>query len=180
MSYIPGPTIEKIVEKNTKIDPENVCWITERILNALMYLHYHGAVHGDVKPQNIIVQPESHQLTLVDYGLSLIRPTRDSEVKGYTPYFASPEQEQGLTLLPESDFYSLGMTMIYMLGGDVTRKRVPTNIPNPLCDFIKSLIIRDVLGRPRWDKINLIEKLQEVRNKSFGRVCSYGKKIPGF
>ena len=105
MSYIPGPTIEKIIEKNTKIDPENVCWITERILNALMYLHYHGVVHGDVKPQNIIVQPESHQLTLVDYGLSLIRPTRDSEVKGYTPYFASPEQEQGLTLLPESDFW---------------------------------------------------------------------------
>lgn len=180
MSYIPGPTIEEIIEKNKRLDPEHVCWITERVLNALMYLHYNGVVHGDVKPQNIIVQIESHQVVLVDYGLSLIRPTKDSGSKGYTPYFAPPEQIDGMTLLPESDLYSLGMTMIYMLGGDVSRKNVPSHTPDSLCSFIKSLIVRDVLGRPRWDKEDLIKSLQSVRDKSFGRACSFGKKIPGF
>jgi len=180
MSYIPGPTIEEIIDKNKRLDPEHVCWITERVLNALMYLHYHGVVHGDVKPQNIIVQPDSHQVSLVDYGLSLIRPTSGSESKGYTPYFAPPEQIKGFTLLPESDFYSLGMTMVYMLGGDVTKKHVPGHVPDLLCDFIKRLIVRDVLGRPRWDKVNLIEELQSIREKTFGRTCSFGKKIAGF
>jgi len=180
MSYIPGPTIEEVIEKNKRIDPEHVCWITERILNALMYLHYHGVVHGDVKPQNVIVQPESHQVTLVDYGLSLIRPTKNSSSKGYTPYFAPPEQINGTALLPESDFYALGMTMIYMLGGDVSKKHVPSHVPDALCDFIRRLIVRDVLARPRWDKESLIDVLQSVRENSFGRTCSMGKKIPGF
>jgi serine/threonine protein kinase len=118
MSYIPGPTLDKIVDKNRKLDPEHVAWIAQRILNALKYLHYNGVVHGDVKPKNTIIQPENHMVVLVDYGLSMIKPSRDSESKGYTPYFASPEQERGETLLPESDFYSLGMTMIYALGGE--------------------------------------------------------------
>jgi serine/threonine protein kinase len=52
MSYIPGPTLEQIVKKHGAIDAEHVCWITERILNACMYLHRSGVVHGDIKPQN--------------------------------------------------------------------------------------------------------------------------------
>src|SRR6185369_720675 len=57
MSYIPGYTLEQIVEKAGKIEPETTAWITERILNALLYLHHHGVIHGDIKPQNIIIQP---------------------------------------------------------------------------------------------------------------------------
>jgi serine/threonine protein kinase len=180
MSYIPGPTLEQIIEKNKKLDAEHVCWIAERCLNALMYLHYHGVVHGDVKPQNIIVQPESHTVVLVDYGLAAIKPTSHFSSPGYTPMFASPEQIKGMPLLPESDLYSLGMTMVFGLGGDLGTKNVPAETPDMVCDFIKKLIVYDVLGRPRWDKDNLIEELQEIRRESFGRDCSFGKNIPGF
>jgi serine/threonine protein kinase len=155
--------LEKIAEKKRRLDAETVCWITERVLNALRYLHFHGVVHGDVKPQNIIVQPDKHMVVLVDYGLSLIRPSADSSAKGYTPFYASPEQIAGLTLLPESDFYSLGMTMIAALGGDLGRK----------------MVAHDILDRPRWDKEDLIETLQKARVKSFGRSSSFGKKIEG-
>jgi len=179
MSYIPGSTLEEIVKKNGHLDAETVCWITERILNALRYLHFHGVVHGDVKPQNIIVQPDKHMVVLVDYGLSLIRPAADSSAKGYTPFYASPEQVAGMTLLPESDFYSLGMTMIAALGGDLGRKRVPEDLPDPVCDFIRKLVAHDILDRPRWDKEDLIETLQEIRKMVFGRTSSFGKKIEG-
>lgn len=180
MSYIPGPTLEQIIEKNKKLDAEHVCWITERCLNALMYLHYHGVVHGDVKPQNIIIQPKSHTVVLVDYGLAAIKPTSDFTSPGYTPVFASPEQIKGMPLLPESDLFSLGITMIFALGGDVGTKDVPVSTPDKVCSFIKKLIVYDVLARPRWDKDNLIEELQEIRRESFGRDCSFGKNISGF
>jgi serine/threonine protein kinase len=177
MSYVPGPTLEQIVD-DKKLDPETVCWITQRILNVLMYLHYNGVIHGDVKPQNVIVQPDKHMVVLVDYGLSLIRPSRDSISKGYTPFFAPPEQIKGFTLLPGSDMYALGMTMIYALGGDVKKKEVPSSVPEPVCEFIKRLIAYDILARPDWEKENLLETLQKIRVESFGRDCSFGKAIP--
>src|SRR5205814_52672 len=100
-------------------DPEHVAWITERILNILKYLHMHGVVHGDLKPNNVIIQTESHTVTLVDYGLSAARPTSATQVKGYTPHFAAPEQIAGGSLLPETDLFGLGMTLVFALGGDV-------------------------------------------------------------
>lgn len=183
-SYIPGLTLEKIVEKVGRLDAEHVTWITERVLNALKYMHYHKIVHGDIKPQNVIVQPESHIVVVVDFGLAAIKPSGLAHNKGYTPYFSPPEQARkgDTVLLPESDFYSLGMMMIYALGGSldhVKRREIPENTPKPLCDFIKKLIVRDVLARPNWGKGDLFEEIQKVRELSFGRASSNFKPIKG-
>ena len=76
MSYIPGKTLEKIVEKVGPLEPEHVAWIVDRSLNVMQYLHYNEVIHGDVKPQNIIIQPNTHQIVLVDFGLSAIKPKK--------------------------------------------------------------------------------------------------------
>lgn len=183
MSFIPGPTLEQVIEKAGRLDAEHVAWIAERTLNALMYIHYHGVVHGDLKPQNIIVLPKTHQVSVVDFGLAMVKPKAGMDAKGFTPYFAPPEEIAGRMLLPESDFYSLGMTLIYALSGSieaVARKEVPKDTPKALCDFIKRLIVREVLERPRWDREDLCETMQRIRIKDFGRSRSGMKPIPGF
>lgn len=179
MSYIPGKTLEKIVEKVGPLEPEHVSWIVDRSLNALQYLHHNEVIHGDVKPQNIIVQPTSHQIVLVDFGLAAVRPKKDDVNKGFTPYFASPEQEKGSVLLPASDYYSLGMTMIYALGGEVESKKIPRATPEPLKEFITSLIVRDIAQRQELYASNIAETFAKVRRDSFGRASSGFKKIPG-
>ena len=60
MSYIQGKTLEQAVQKHKAIHAEDVCWIAQRLLNALHYLHSLGVIHGDVKPANVIVQPDLH------------------------------------------------------------------------------------------------------------------------
>jgi serine/threonine protein kinase len=179
MSYVEGPTIAQIIEKHypNGMEPEHVAWITERTLNVLKYLHMHGVVHGDVKPQNIIVQPESHTIVLLDYGLSLIKPKSTGGAKGYTPYFCAPEQEEFKPPLPETDLYGLGMTMIFALGGDVAKIRVPPHTPTELCKFIKEMIRRDPLKRPKVWKTDLCESIQDVRKKDFGRTASGMKPL---
>ena len=182
MSYVPGKTLEQIIETTGKrLDAEHVAWITQRVLNALWYMHDHGVVHGDIKPQNIIIQSKSHMVVLVDFGLAAVKPTRNSTSLGFTPYYAPPEEQQGKALLPESDFYSLGMTMIFALSGgheEVKRKQIPSTTPDELCDFIKKLIVRDVLQRPNKAE-QLLEAIQEVRQKAFKRTQSGMKPIPG-
>jgi serine/threonine protein kinase len=180
MSYIPGPTLEQIVEKAGKLDAETCSWIVERILNALLYLHHHGVVHGDLKPQNVVVQQETHSVVLLDFGLSVVKPTSSTKAKGYTPIFAPPEQIAMKPLLPQSDFYSLGMLMLYLLsGGDmkvVERLEVPQQTPVVIQQFIKSLVARDILARPDGD---LFEKFRAIRLEAFGRARSGMKAITG-
>jgi len=180
MSYIPGPTLEQIVESNGSIEPEHVAWIAERVLNALMYLHYHGVIDGDVKPQNIIINLDTHTVTVIDFGISLVKPNGSSRAKGWTEGFAPPEEKAGRTLVPESDLYSLGMTMIYALSGNydaMLRKDVPSSTPEPLCEFIRRLIVADVLSRPNWQKEDLTSTINQVREQSFGRGHSDMKPL---
>lgn len=183
MSYIPGPTIEQLVKKYGRIDPESVGWIAQRILNGLQYLHYHGVVHGDVKPQNIIVQEQNHSIVLVDFGLALVKPNARSAADGHTPVFASPEHLAGTPLVPESDLYSLGFTLLFALCGDINavqRLQVPKEVPEPFCKFLKRLIVRDVRRRPNWNTEDLGDTLRKVRLEAFGRDHSNMKPVSGY
>jgi len=63
--------------------------------------------------------------------------------------------------------------------GDVKRKKVPEKTPDPMCKFIKRLIVRDVLSRPNWHDEDLFETFREIRKESFGRLHSGMKKIKG-
>src|SRR3989339_107182 len=112
MTFIEGKELFKIFAEDYPdgIDPEHVSWMMQRLLNALGYLHFHGIIHGDVKPQNIIIQAD-HNAVLVDYGLSTIRPRRFTRCPGCTPAFAAPEQLVGRPPLPETDIYGLGVSM---------------------------------------------------------------------
>ena len=175
MSFIEGKTLEHSVKKHKAIHPEDVCWLTQRTLNALYYLHSKGIIHGDVKPNNIIVQPSIHNAILVDYGLSSIRPRATSSAIGYTTIFAAPEILEGKPPLPESDLYSLGLTMAYALGGDPITKQIPDHVPAKLKEFYHDLMRYNSIDRPRWEKEDLVKKLSDVRLEVFGRRYSSEK-----
>lgn len=172
MNFIEGQNLEEIVKGKGPIHAEDVCWITQRLLNALHYLHFNGVVHSDVKPQNVIVQPKVHNAILVDYGLSSLKPTRATQPKGYTEAFAAPEILQGKPPIPESDFYGLGLVMMYALGGDPFAKTHYPNTPKQIQEFIDSLICYDPTQRHSWDKTDLVSRLSDIRLEVFGRRYS--------
>ncbi len=174
MSFIEGKELDKSVKKHKAIHPEDVAWISQRLLNALYYLHSNGIVHCDVKPANIIVQPADHNAVLVDYGLSSLRPKRMSKAEGYTAIFAAPELIEGKPPLPESDLYSLGITMIYALGGDPITKKMPDYVPKQLQEYYLSLTVYNPKDRPRWETGDLVKRLSDVREEVFGRRNSKG------
>ncbi|MFC1608702.1 serine/threonine protein kinase [Patescibacteria group bacterium] len=174
MTFVKGKDLFNVVQDDYPhgIDPEHVCWMAQRLLNALHYLHYHGVVHADVKPHNIIVKPKEHNAVLVDYGLSAIAPRKRTVNIGYTLVFKAPEQELGgPPPLPETDLYCLGLTMIYALGGDPRSGKVPISVPQELRDFIRCLVVHDIKNRPRT-ALELIKPLSNIREKLFGRRSS--------
>lgn len=177
MSYIPGPTVASLVEQHKRLGVEHATWIAQRVLNALMYLHDEGVVHGDLKPQNIIVSPKDFIVSVVDYGLAMVKPTAASTNAGYSAYFSPPEQLAQGPLVPASDLYALGMTMVFMLAGmrGVERREVPTDVPDAICAFIKQLIVHDVLGR-RFTAKELGAALMDIRVQAFGHDAVWNMK----
>lgn len=175
MTYVEGVSLDKIIQKQQKIDPEHVCWMSQRLLNALHYLHYHGIVHCDVKPNNIIIKPEEHNAVLVDYGFASVRPKYITKANGFTEIFAAPEILQLKPPLPESDLYSLGLTAMYALGGNPLQKKFPKSIPYQIKDFFNAFLDPNPLKRPSWENTDLVKQLSNIRQEVFGRKSSKKK-----
>lgn len=188
MSYIPGPTLAQAVDEHGPFSAESVARITERILIILNYLHgrapvqasdgrYHGIVHGDLNPKNIILQlyPDRFSLSIVDFGLARVNDGRLAKARGSRELFSPPEQIRSDDIKPASDLYALGKTMIFALTGDtdaVAHSEVPEKIPLPLQAFIRRLIENDPTKRPDVSREDLLQTIRQVRQQSFRRTLT--------
>ena len=72
-------------------------------------VHRAGFFHGDIKPENIIIQ--DGQPILVDFGLSAPFNEAGTPAPGLTPEFAGPELLQGAPLTARAEVYSLAATL---------------------------------------------------------------------
>ncbi|MFH1182289.1 MAG: serine/threonine-protein kinase [Candidatus Woesearchaeota archaeon] len=169
MSYIEGKTLDSIITKHGRLHPEDASWITERLLGALYYAHSYGVIHADVKPQNVIIEPKKHDIKLIDWGLSVYRPTSMTKPVGSTPAYAAPEIIQGKPPIPESDIYGAGIVLMYALGGNPDKKVLPKDVPDKLADLCNSMLRYDPNERPNWERMNPIQRLSDIRQEVFGR-----------
>ncbi len=93
------------------------CRIIRELALALHYVHAHGVVHRDIKPQNILMKEGNPKLA--DFGLAVSEIEQLSERPGIvgTYSYMSPEQVRGDSHLVDgrSDLYSLGVVFYQML-----------------------------------------------------------------
>jgi serine/threonine-protein kinase len=125
MEYVPGDTLEAIIEREGALDLPRALDYTCQICNAMDHAHRHGVIHRDLRPGNVLVT-EHGIVKVADFGTSrfLEIAAHGTTVIGSPPYMA-PEQFQGKAVFA-SDIYSLGVTMYQMLTGGL-----PYNTPAP-------------------------------------------------
>lgn len=132
------------------LTPEEVKDLLDPVLDALSYIHAQGFVHGRLKPSNILAVGEVLKLSsdsLVAVGSP---PGYGSALTAYD----APERDQG-ELLPASDVWSLGMTLVVAITDSLphwdrwsgSAPVVPDSIPEPFASVVHGCLELDPARR---------------------------------
>src|ERR671928_993880 len=119
MEYVEGSDLKALIRQHGALPIERAVQIAEDVARALEAAHRIGLVHRDVKPQNIIVG-SGGQVKITDFGIAksnLSTAMTETGVTFGTADYISPEQARGQPATPQSDIYSLGVTLYEMLTG---------------------------------------------------------------
>ena len=115
MELAAGGSLYSIMNANPgKTDIARVIKICQQVAQALQCASDQGFVHGDVKPENILLDANGNA-KLVDFGLAAMQKDTD-EIWG-TPYYISPEKVKKEPIDFRADMYSLGGTLYHALTG---------------------------------------------------------------
>ena len=190
MEKIPGQNLDDWVEINGKI-PQFLAlnWL-KQIVEILDRLHSFGFFHRDIKPTNIILKPDG-RLALIDFGA--VRETTNTymakvsrglssttEGGGFynvtvirTACYTPMEQLNGKAM-PQSDFYALGRTFVYLLTG-IPLLDLPSNsktgqlmwrdkaqqVDEPFANFINEMMAYLPGKRPQNTQI-ILQRLEQI------------------
>lgn len=198
MEKIDGPNLKQwmVQQGNHPIsEKQAMLWLTQ-LTDVLDLVHQHNYFHRDIKPENVMLRP-SGQLVLVDFGAAremtqtYMANLGDSGITtvssaGYTP----PEQEQGQAV-PQSDFYALGRTLIYLMTAKLPNdpaiynsrtnafewRPLAPQISTPLADLVDDLIAPAAVNRPQTTEV-ILERLARVRSRQVSALPRSAASTP--
>lgn len=117
--YIEGITVKDLINQNGHLDWRNAVPIVIQIGLALDYAHQNGIVHRDIKPQNILISRD-RVAKITDFGIARAASSTTITMTGVqmgSVHYFSPEQARGGNVGPQSDIYSLGVSLFEMVTG---------------------------------------------------------------
>ncbi len=117
MEYLEGRTLREMIGR---LNMEQILDISIQAARGLGAAHTRGIVHGDIKPENLIMQPDG-LIRITDFGVAFFVNSSEELhlhdsglLTGSFPYM-SPEQIQGWNVDSRSDIFSLGAVIYELL-----------------------------------------------------------------
>ncbi|MCB9897639.1 MAG: protein kinase [Planctomycetes bacterium] len=122
MEYVEGRDLGRVVDDEGALPVERLVPIAVQVADALAATHEREIVHHDLKPGNLILRKDGRSVVVTDFGVSAALRTGDDGSKkagrGGTPYFMAPElHSPDGRGTPESDIWSLGVTLYFLASG---------------------------------------------------------------
>jgi len=119
MELVPGKTLREIVAERGPLPPHEVSRLIRQVAGALDAAHAAGVIHCDVKPANVIVDPEG-VAKLTDFGIARAARDRDEQELLGTARYIAPERVEGGPVTARTDVYGLGLVAYELLTGRPT------------------------------------------------------------
>ena len=146
MELVDGGSLREIVKAGGPMDYPRACQLVADAAEALNYSHEQGVIHRDVKPANLMLS-RGGRCKLADFGLAVLHTSQsdgqDHDRPAGTPQFMAPEVIRGNAATGQSDLYSLGATLWYLLSGnppfvaETAGEILEKHLNEPLPDLMK-------------------------------------------
>ena len=156
MEYVRGSDLKTGIKERGSIHQRKVAEIGSQVAAALYEAHKHNIIHRDIKPQNIMIQPDGNA-KVMDFGIARAGEsglTQTNSVLG-TAHYISPEQAQGKDLTPASDIYSLGVVMYEAATG-----KLPFEGPDAVSVALKQ--VSEMPAAPRTINPDIDPALEQI------------------
>ena len=119
--WAPGELLERYARRKAPLPPDEVVVIVDQIAEAVQAAHAAGIVHRDLKPDNVMYDPSTRRVKLLDFGIAADtemgaeeRLTRAGFFVG-TLLYVAPEALSGELVSPAADQWSLATIAYYLL-----------------------------------------------------------------
>lgn len=140
MELVSGDRVDDLMERPGGLSKALAIRIGLEISQGLSAADEAGLVHGDIKPENILLDKKGNA-KLVDFGLATVAHQNAGDGIWGTPYYIAPEKIRRQKLDARSDIYSLGASLYHMLTGqppfdgetpvEVVKARLDAPPPDP-------------------------------------------------
>ncbi len=163
MEFVRGSDLKTAIVQRGAINQRKVAEIGSQVCQALSVAHNQDIIHRDIKPQNIMVQPDGN-VKVMDFGIARAKNsvmTQTSSVLG-TAHYISPEQAQGKDLTAASDLSSLG-SVLY----EATTGQLPFDGPDAVSVALKQ--VNDLPVPPREINPDIDPGLEAIIMKAMAK-----------
>jgi serine/threonine protein kinase/tetratricopeptide (TPR) repeat protein len=119
MEYVRGEDLKTRIHRDGRLSARDTLTLACQIAEGLAEAHRLGVIHRDLKPQNIMIDPQGN-VRIMDFGIARQLAGPDLTAAGMlvgTPHYMSPEQAAGETVDARTDIYSLGAILFEMVTG---------------------------------------------------------------
>ena len=160
MEWVPGGELFYYIDMHQSFDERTACFFTANVVLMMEYLHSHGVIYRDLKPENLMVDTNGY-LKLADFGFAKrVGTTRTFTICG-TPDYQAPEIIMRRGATKAVDYWAIGVLIFEMLVGDPPFMSATSD---PWDTFRRAMTGRcHVPGHVSEAATDLIHKLLQVR-----------------
>ncbi|MBZ5568384.1 MAG: protein kinase [Acidobacteriia bacterium] len=190
MEYVEGEDLRSLLRQQGKFPVGEAIAITEQMLAGLQAAHAEGVIHRDLKPGNIMRDPQG-RVVVMDFGLARTLESGGMTQTGMmvgTMEYMSPEQAQAKPVDVRSDLYTVGLIFYELLSGNVpfkansalasllkrTQERavpvaeVERSVPHALSSIVSKCLERDPSQRYQAAQ-QILDDLAAFQGRTTGR-----------
>ncbi len=172
MEFVEGKSLKDLIRSRGRLPVSVVLTVGKQLARALEVAHEQGVIHRDIKPQNIVVEPNG-VLKVMDFGIARLAERKDGVTQAGmiigTPEYMAPEQLLGDDLDGRADIYAAGVVLYECLTGrtpftadspitliskvlestPTAPQEINSDVPRSLSDLVLRTMSREREERPR-------------------------------